>query len=361
MFNEINLFDELDAINKENKLKKKLQENIHLSYMSKQYELQKTQRLKVFQQIQYYLKRRDLDKLKDFVDKNMVNNKNIIKNSIEKLEYTSNRDFLGNKKRKKEVDDLENSKDRLTFLNRLVTTQANGYDPIKNFMQKYRMQSKIVKERRMKEMEKRLKFLKIKEDKRSQNNLLARTRDIKATKRKVLLANKSNKNYSGPLKKKDFIQPIVKFPDKLNRELKLEEISYKEGDITENTDFLYAGMYKLPQYNKAIIFKFLLNFEKNKNKVIDLLDNDGDLLLHINFRENGKVILNSNIENMWGKEVIITKEIERNSIIKILSKNDYYKILCDEKILTFFIQRKVSKMSFLSINDNIRDFVFKIM
>lgn len=327
MFNrpEINLMDELNAINKENKLKKKLQENI--SYMSRHYEVQKNKRLKIFKQIKDYLKYEDLDQLTIFLKKNMIVDKNMIKNSDKKIEYTGNKDFLGNIKRKIPIEDLENSKDRLTFLNQLVIMQVNGYDPIQNFIQEYRMKSLIVQERRERERHKKFKFLLMKEG-GVQRNLITTI-------------------------------PIKKNP--VRNIVKLQEIANKTGDITKNVDFLYAGLYKLPIYSKAIVFKFSLNFFQNLNKVIDLLDNDGDLLLHINFRENGKIIMNSNIENMWGKEVIIDKKIEKSTIVKILSKNDYYKILCDEKIVTFYIQRKVSKINYISINDNIRDFVFKVI
>ena len=142
---QINLMDELNAINKENALKKRLEKNVlkQYTYMNNFNEARKVERLKVFQQIQVYIKRRDFEKLSDFSKKNVNPNKNMIKESNNKIPYK--------KVKKITSGQLENCKDRLSFLNKLITNQTNGYDPVKNFMQKYRMKNKVVQERRSRE------------------------------------------------------------------------------------------------------------------------------------------------------------------------------------------------------------------
>ena len=45
--------------------------------------------------------------------------------------------------------------------------------------------------------------------------------------------------------------------------------------------------------------------------------------------------------------------------IKILLKNDYYKILDNDSLISFFLQRKPGQISYFNINDQVKDFVFK--
>ena len=71
--------------------------------------------------------------------------------------------------------------------------------------------------------------------------------------------------------------------------------------------------------------------------------------------------LNSNIEDEWGKEQKITKTIHGDCEIKILSKSNYYKVLWNNKILSFFVHRKNTNIKYLVLNESVKDFVFKVM
>ena len=358
---QINLMDELVAINKENALKKRLQENISLTYMNNFNETRKVERMKVFQQIQVYIKRGDFDKLSEFCKKNANPDENMNKEFQEEIKYKKTKSIP--------TSQLENSKDRLVFLNKLITTQTNGYDPVKNFMQKYRMKNTVVQQRRSRERELRLKFLKTKEVKQKQNKLMntvdrinrAKQRQDKIDEARLRIKNRDDENKK---KKTDFhtaeTHEIVK-EEKNSQVKRIEDIGFKDGDITENVDFLCAGMYELPKYDRAIVFKFMLNLNNLNDKVIDLIDNDGDLLLHINVRKNSMLVLNSNIDNIWGKEICLERVLEGKIEFKILVKSDYYKLLLNDQVITFFIQRKKSKINFFNINDDAKNFVFKIM
>lgn len=373
---QINLMEELNAINKENALKKRLQDNISLTHMNNFNETRKVERLKVFQQIQVYIKRRDFSKLSEFTKQNLLKDDNMHKEFTDKIEY--------NKPKRKSTGQLENSKDRLVFLNKLITSQTNGYDPVKNFMQKYRMKNQVIQERRTRERTLRLKFLKSKEIKNSKNRLIATTNRLKARQqqqetdaqskkdRLIERRNRRNKMMNSekkkqPVKNSVVLREQVETEETIIKQIKnsqlqrIEDISFKDGDITENTDFLPAGVYELPKYDRALIFKYQVNFNNFSDKVIDLIDNEGDLLLHINMRDNKSIILNSNINNIWGKEIRIEHTLEGKMDIKILAKSDFFKILLNNKVISFFIERKKSVISFVNINEDVRDFVFKIM
>lgn len=355
--NEINLMDELVAMNEENALKKRLQKNISLTYMNNFNENRKNQRIKVFQQIQVYIKRSDFQKLKEFYNKNSLPDNNLLfKNSpTTKIKY--------NKPPNIPRAQLENSKDRLVFLQKLITSQTNGYDPIKNFMQTYRIKNKVVNQRRLRERELKLNFLKHKERKREKINLIKNVNT-----ERIRFANKKWRNdIRNPKNKKKNTQlewNIGSLRNIVPKNLKFERlktIQEKNTDITENVDFMGCGMYRLPKYDRAIIFKFIINFDNTNDKVIDLIDIEGDLLLHMNIRNNKNIIFNSNIDNMWGKEIRVDKLLTEKAEIKILVKNNYFKVLVNNEILSFFTQRKESKINFLSININIEEFIFKIM
>ena len=156
--------------------------------------------------------------------------------------------------------------------------------------------------------------------------------------------------------------PVIN--EKVQRENLIKQ--FDPQPIEFNTE-INPGMYTLPEFNKAIIFKFLTNFGPSgellkRNKVIDLIDDDGDLLLHLNFRDQGKIIMNSHIDNSWGKEETINKEIHGDNVsLKILSKNDYFKILYDDKIIGFFVHRKNSKIKYINLNEGVRNFAHKVM
>ena len=209
---------------------------------------------------------------------------------------------------------------------------------------KYRMKNKVVQQRRSRERELRLKYLKTKELKRDRSKLINSATRLNKEKLRQLEKNKLEK-------KKELVKNIVEKQEIVKKEKsskikRIDDIAFKDGDITENKDYLSAGMYELAKYDKAIIFKFMLNFENRLDKAIDLIDDEGDLLLHINLRENKTIILNSNINNGWGSEIKVEKVLEGQMEFKILVKSDYYKLLLNNKVLSFFIQRKSSKISY---------------
>lgn len=368
---QINLMDELVAINKENTLKKRLQGNISVSYMSKFNEDRKVERMKVFKQIQVYIKRVDYEKLEEYCKKNNNSNVNMKKNFNDKIEYK--------KIEKIPKGQLENSKDRLQFLNKLITSQTNGYDPVKNFMQAYRMKNKVIQERRSRERDLRLKFLRSKQIRKDRSNLVSNANKVNRVReqREIDRIKRDTRNRDkrdAILKKKkvswnsndepNFVeeQEIIVKQSKSSRTQRKEDILYKDGYITDNTDFLSSGMYELPKYSRAIVFKFDINFNILNDKVVDLIDKEGDLLLHLNIRDNKQIILNSNINDNWGKEIRgVEREFLDKMELKILVKSDYYKVLLDNKVVTFFIQRKKSNINFFSINEDVRNFVFKVM
>ena len=361
---QINLMDELNAITKENTLKKKLQKDIRLSYMSSFNENRKIERLKVFQQIQVYIKRQEIIELRNYIKKYSLKDDTLFKNKDLKIKYK--------KTKLPPRGQLENSKDRMGFLNHLITSQSNGYNPVKNFLQKFRMQSKVIQERRQRERQQRLKYLKNKELKREKSKLLdTADRLTKAklirekAKRERELRNKNRKiekkKTSHEINIEQVLEPINK--NSTSQESRLENIALKDGLLNTNRDFLEAGFYEMPEYDKALIFKFKLGFKTMiKEKVIDLVDHSGDLLLHINIRNNNLIILNTQINNTWGKELKIKNTITNDeNEFKILVKEEYFKILMNEKIISFFVKRKKADVKYLNINDNIKKFVFKTM
>jgi len=342
--NEINLMDELIAINQENTLKKRLEENISLSYMSNFNESRKIERIKFFQEIQVLIKREDFGKLSEFCKENVCIDE-VHKNFDNILEYKKPLNKINR-------GQLENSKDRLLFLNQLITNKTDEYDPIKNFIQKYRMKNKLVQDRLSRQRQQRLNFLKSKD----------------ARKAKSILALRANKIIENNILKKKLDdnkmiikEEIIVKKVKSSQVERMENISLKDGNINENTEFISSGMYELAEYNKAIIFKFTLNFNKSNDKVIDLIDDLGDLLLHINIRENNRIILNSNISDKWGNEIQIDGELVGKIELKILVKSDYYKLLMDDKIIRFFTRRKNTNIRYFSINEDIKNFIFKVM
>jgi hypothetical protein len=369
---QINLFAELENINRENKLKKKLENDIKLTHMSLFDENRKVQRLKVFNQIQLYIRRNELNELQDYLKKEG----HIHENTFE-------RNFDGKKKHKgSNISNseglLENTKDRLHFLNKIVTSQAHGYNPVKNFMQKFRAQSKIIQERRNHERDIRIKFLKNKDNKKQKSQLAetadrlnkarvarekARIQRLEREKKKVQKKKVESKKNQGPVGTSEVVINQIIENTKTHQELRIENINFKDGKINSNRDVLSNGFYELPEYNKAMIFKFTMNFENAvKDKVVDLVDNVGDLLLHINIRkDHDLIVLNSQIKDKWGKEIKIKRKIYKEQIVKILIKGDYYKVLINEEIISFFIQRKKSKVNYININDDIKDFLFKVM
>lgn len=351
----INLLDELNAINKENALKKKLQNNIKLTYMSESDSNKKIESLKIFQQIQIYIKRMDLDKLKEYMEKNVKST--TIKNSEDKIEYKNSK--------KIETGQLENSKDRLLFLNKLITSQSNGYDPVKNYMQQYRMKNKVIQERKARERNLRLQFLKTKELKREKSKLISTANRLNRAK-EIRQQEKIRRNMKEEEKKKEPVEnTVIKFEkkkiEKTGKEKRKDNITYKDGDITDNCDILLGGMYELPEYSKAMVFKFNVNFNNDLNKVVDLIDIEGDLLLHMDIRDNKLIVLNSHIDNKWGKEIRVERVMEGEHEIKILVKNDFYKILDNNQVISFFVQRKNENIKFLNINVDVKKFVYKIM
>lgn len=364
---QINLFQELNNINHENNLKKKLQKDIRLTYMSQFDENKKKERLKILQQVQIYIRREEYNHLAIYLETIKFDIKNIKKESDEKIEYT----LSG---LPKEKGNLENSKDRMTFLQKLVTSHSNGYNPVKNFMEKFRMQSKLIASKRAKDREQRLKFLRNREITRERSQLIKTAERLNKAKlqREKSRIEKLKRDQSK--KKKPFITKTQKQDfnaetmleiltnNKTATEERLTLISATDGKITKNMDFIKSGLYDMPNYDKAIIFKFKLNFNNIiRDKLIELVDYDGDLLLHLNIRNNNLIVINSQIGDKWGKEISIKRTMEGEHEIKILSKNDYYKILDNNKVVTFFIQRKNSKAKYLIINDNIKDFVYKTM
>ena len=357
---EIDLYKELEFIQRENNLKKKLEKDIDISTMNEFDAKRKKERIEtVFPQIRNLLRVGDLRGLQDYIDKNSANDKLLIKDFDGKINY---REKILVKR-----GQLENSKDRMEYLSQLITKQRAGYDPIKNFMESYRIKSKIIEERKKHERELRLQVLKNREVKK-----LAAKKMREEKLRKKLLAAHPNKNAN--VEKKKLGESLGKLSaitinnthvvnEKSERENLIEK--YKPQPIEFNTD-INPGMYTLPEFNRAIVFKFLTNFGPSsellkRNKVIDLIDDDGDLLLHLNFRD-GKIIMNSHIDNCWGKEETIVKEIHGDNVsLKILSKNDYFKILYDEKIIGFFVHRKNSKIKYINLNEEIRNFAHKVM
>ena len=98
-----------------------------------------------------------------------------------------------------------------------------------------------------------------------------------------------------------------------------------------------------------------------KDKVIEVLDEKANILLHCNVRNNNTIIVNSHINDRWDKEIRINKEFKGKHIIKILAKNDYFKILDNNKLVTFLLQKNISKSSYININDNVKEFIYKVM
>ena len=357
---EINLFEELEGFISENTLKNKLQKDI--SYMSNKIEMEKSMRLKIFKDIQILLKNNKLNELFDYyVKKINENNKNLIKNFDGKIHYE--------KKPNINNELLENSKDRLTFLNDIVTSQASGYNPIKNYMENFRVKSKIISEKRRKEREQKLRFLKARQLRLEKNNLQptaerlnrARIEREKAKQERIKRKQEKKKNFN-PEKTTEIIS-IDNFDiKKSDQDERIDNIILKTGDINGDKKLVEAGFYELPEYEKALIFKFDINFNNEiRNKVFDLIDKDGDLLMHLNIREDKLIIINSQIDNKWGKEVRLKQEFKEIKTFKILIRNDYYKVMENDNVITFFIQRKKSKSKFFSLNDNINNFVFKTM
>ena len=364
---KINLFEELKNINQENNLKKKLQRDIRITYMSKFDESKKHERMKILQQVKIYIRREEFNHLSIYLETIKFNRQNIKKNNQDKIKYI-------NDKLPKNKGQLENSKDRMTFLQKVVTTQSNGYNPVKNFMQKFRMQSRLINDKRKKEREQRLKFLKNRERTRERSQLIKTADRLNKAKIQREKSRLDKLKRDQIKKKKPHVQknPLQEFNketmleiltnNKTATEERLNMITLTDGKITKNQDFIKAGSYDLPNYDKAIIFKFNMNFNNIiKDKVIELVDNDGDLLLHINIRNNNLIVINSQINDKWGKEISIKRVMKQEHTIKILSKNDYFKILDNDKVITFFIQRKNSKARYLMLNDNIKDFIFKTM
>ena len=120
---QINLFEQLKIINQENNLKKKLQKDIRLTYMSNLEETTKVERLKILKQIQIYIRREEFNHIAIYLETIKFNIKNLEKFSNKKIKYSGER-------LPKNKGQLENSKDRLTFLNKLVTSQVKLMDII---------------------------------------------------------------------------------------------------------------------------------------------------------------------------------------------------------------------------------------
>lgn len=327
----------------------------------------KIERINFFKIIQNLILEKKYYDLKQFLIKNRKSNDNFFSEFNDKVEYKQSEIKI-------KSSQLENSKDRLSFLNKLVTSQTSGNNLIKNFMEQFRKDCKIVENRRSKEREQRLMFLK---SNRQNNSLLETAHKLnREQKRKIQEQKRFERKNIAQLKKqqlqKKILPEIVKKPieilatitkKKSSQEERLDNISFKDGNINSNCELLEAGFYELIDYNKAIIFKFTINFDTFiKDKVIDLIDQDGDLLLHINIRNNEKtIVFNTNINNIWGKENKIKREMQGSHTLKILTKNDFFKILDNDQIISFFSQRKYSKIKYLNINDNVKDFIFKVM
>lgn len=309
---------------------------------------QKKKCLETFNKIKLYLERRELNELENYMQN--LNENKIIKEFNKKIIY--------NQKINYPKGQLENSKDRLTFLNNIITNHNNKeYNPIKNFMQNFKMKGKLIQEKRNREREKKLNFLRYRELKKEKNQLNQTVRIIREKNRQDTQKNK-NQSY---LDKSTII--LENINQKTPQEERIEYINFKDGEIEENMDIIKSGLYKLPKYNKAIIFKFNVDFNNPiKNKVFDLIDSVGDLLLHINIRKNEtSIVLNSQIDNIWGKEIRIKRVLENIHTFKILVKNDFYKILDNDDIVTFFIRRKNTNVCYISFNDVVKEFMYKVM
>ena len=333
-------------------------------------ESQKKERLKVIDQVRIYIKRYEYKPLQTYLNNINFDNK-LIKNFNEKKTYIGDI-------HKSPRGQLENSKDRMTFLNKLITSQTNGYNPIKKFMDRFNNQYQKLREQRSKERTNRLKYLRKRQLERHNNTEgktpieintervnKARIHREKLKKRKLekALIKKKKNNVINPNYGKQPGTEFVKISkEKTTREERVERMLIKDGDINKNIEFLLSGFYKLPTYEKAMVFKFTMDFENVvKDKVIEILDDKGNLLIHCNIRSNNTFVINNHIDDKWGNEIRITREMKGKHIIKILVKNEYFKISEDNKLISFLLHKNNTKSSFININDNVRNFIYKVM
>ena len=354
---EIDLFKELEFIQRENKLKKTLEKDIEMTSMNTFDTKRKHERVTiVFPEVKKLLQLGDLRGVQEYLESKSNNDKTLIKNFEGKIPYQNKPlSFRGQ---------LENSKDRMDYLSRLITKQKPGYDPIKNFMETYRVKSKIMEERKKHERELRLQVLRNREVKK----MAAKKLREQKLRKKLLNAHP---NTNAPVEKKKLDENFGKLTEITINNTKVVNQKNQRENILEKSDLLpiplnvevQPGIYTLPDFNRAIIFKFITDFKSGtRNKVIDLISEDGDLLLHLNFRDENKIILNTHIDNCWGKEEVIIKPIDGDNVsLKILSKNDYFKILYNDKIIGFFVQRKKQKIKYINFNEVVRNFAHNVM